>query len=97
MKKNKIRVYRGHGRLTGPHALRVEGEPGPAEIEARQTILACGSAPVELPSLPFDGERVVSSTEALSFDAVPSHLLVVGAGGPLGSSWAASGRASGRG
>jgi dihydrolipoamide dehydrogenase len=90
MKKNKIRVYRGHGRLTGPHALRVEGEPGPAEIEARQTILACGSAPVELPSLPFDGERVVSSTEALSFDAVPSHLLVVGAGAvglELGSVW----------
>lgn len=66
-------------------------EPGAAqEVRARSILLATGSAPVALPFLPFDGVQVVSSTEALSFDQVPEHLLVVGAGAvglELGSVW----------
>jgi dihydrolipoamide dehydrogenase len=49
-----------------------------------------GSVAVQLPFLPFDGEKVVSSTEALCFDKVPQHLLVIGAGAiglEMGSVW----------
>jgi dihydrolipoamide dehydrogenase len=53
-------------------------------------VLATGSAPVELPFLKFDGKTIVSSTEALAFEKVPEHLVVVGGGYiglELGSVW----------
>ena len=104
MKKNKITVYTGTGRLTGAgsgasgagtagggHTVVVTAEDGTeTTLGAAQVILASGSVPQELPFLPFDGERVVSSTEALAFDSVPKRLLVVGAGAiglELGSVW----------
>ncbi|MCU0304907.1 MAG: dihydrolipoyl dehydrogenase [Thermoanaerobaculales bacterium] len=90
MKKNKVEVVVGRGELAGPELVRVHGEAGVTELAARNICLAMGSAPVELPFLPFDGERVVSSTEALAFDAVPKRLAVIGAGAvglELGSVW----------
>src|SRR5262249_47406696 len=60
-------------------------------LEARAILLATGSEPAGLPALPFDGSHIVSSTEALAFDRVPSHLIVVGGGYiglELGSVWA---------
>src|SRR5207253_10222449 len=60
-------------------------------LEAGAVLLATGSEPSSLPSLPFDGTAIVSSTEALSFDKVPAHLIVVGGGYiglELGSVWA---------
>src|SRR5207244_3588937 len=57
---------------------------------AKSIILATGSEPSALPALPFDGTAVVSSTEALAFDKVPAHLIVVGGGYiglELGSVW----------
>lgn len=91
MKKNRVTVLQGHGRLLARDRIRVEqgSDPG-TEIGARHIILATGSASVELPFLPFDGRRVVDSTGALSFDRVPEHLVVVGAGAvglELGSIW----------
>ena len=90
MKKNKVTVLRGHGSLLGGSAsasgngatrrVAVDGEEGRQEVEAGAVLLATGSVPTELPELPFDGKRVISSTEALSLAEVPAHLLVVGAG-----------------
>jgi len=60
------------------------------ELRAEHILLATGSDSIELPFLKFDGKHVVSSTEALAFDAVPKHLVVVGAGViglELGSVW----------
>jgi dihydrolipoyl dehydrogenase len=60
-------------------------------IEAARLLVATGSAPVELRTLPFDGARIVDSTRALAFDRVPGRLLVIGAGAiglELGSVWA---------
>jgi dihydrolipoamide dehydrogenase len=91
MKKNKVAVITGRGILQGPGRVRVETDGGTQELEAKHVLLAMGSVPIELPFLPFDGERVVSSTEALCFPEVPGHLLVVGAGAiglELGSVWA---------
>ena len=86
MKKNKIQVFQGAGRLDGPGRVKV----GDQVLETERVILATGSEAVNLPFLPFDGRFVVSSTEALAFDTVPRHLVVVGAGAvglELGSVW----------
>jgi dihydrolipoamide dehydrogenase len=90
MKKNKVTVVRGHGRLAGQGTVEVETAEGVVELRAPAIVLATGSEPAPLPGIPFDGERVVTSTEALAFDRVPSHLVVVGAGAiglELGSVW----------
>src|SRR4029078_642994 len=59
-------------------------------LETRHILIATGSAPVKLPFIPFNGKKIVSSTEALSFDRVPEHLVGVGGGYiglELGSVW----------
>ena len=90
-KKNKIEPIFGAATLTSPTEVSVKlTEGGERKIEARHILLATGSAPVELPFLKFDGKVVVGSTEALNFDKVPDHLIVVGGGYiglELGSVW----------
>lgn len=90
MKKNKVTVLAGRGVLTAPGRVTVMNGGKDAELEATNICLAMGSEPVELPFMPFDGDKVVSSTEALSFAEVPKNLVVVGAGAvglELGSVW----------
>ncbi|MBY0229949.1 MAG: dihydrolipoyl dehydrogenase [Gemmataceae bacterium] len=91
MKKNKVAVFAGTGKLAGgKHLVKVEGDK-PAELEAPAVLLATGSEPTRLPSAPFDGKRIVDSTGALCFDSVPKRLIVIGAGYiglELGSVWA---------
>jgi dihydrolipoamide dehydrogenase len=89
-KNKKVAVLKGRGSLGAPGRVRVAGEGGETEVEAKHVVLALGSTSVQLPFLPFDGKRVVTSTEALSFDAVPDRLVVIGAGAiglELGSVW----------
>lgn len=90
-KKNKIDAIFGVGRLTGPNSVAVRaGDGGETKLEADHILLATGSEPVALPFLPFDGQVVVGSTEALAFERVPEHLVVVGGGYiglELGSVW----------
>ena len=93
MKTNGIDVYTGVGWVEGPTNVAVRDETGATRetLECTHLLLATGSEPIELPFLPFDGDRVVSSTEALSFPKVPEHLMIVGAGViglELGSIWA---------
>lgn len=60
-------------------------------LETKNILLATGSRPMEVPGMIFDGRYIVNSTEALAFDAVPKHLVVVGGGYiglELGSVWA---------
>ncbi len=90
-KKNKIDPVFGTARLTSPNTVVVQNnDGGETTLEARNILIATGSEPIELPFLKFDGQTVVSSTEALCFDKVPEHLLVVGGGYiglELGSVW----------
>lgn len=90
-RKNKIDPIFGAARLTSPTTLQVaQNGGGTIDLEAGHILLATGSAPIALPFLPFDGKTVVSSTEALSFDKVPEHLVVIGGGAiglELGSVW----------
>ncbi len=90
MKKNKVDVFTGHGMVTAKDRVRVHGDDSDTELETRNICLAMGSEPVELPFMKFDGERIVSSTEALSFAKVPKKMVVVGAGAvglEMGSVW----------
>jgi len=90
MKKNKVTVLTGRGTITAPGRVSVSGDGGETEVTAESICLAMGSEAAELSFLPFDGERIVSSTEALDFSAPPKHLAVIGAGAvglELGSVW----------
>lgn len=90
MKKNKVTVLTGRGELKAADVVAVHGDDGVTEVGADAVILALGSAPVELPFMPFDGERIISSTEALALTKVPKSFLVVGAGAvglEMGSVW----------
>jgi dihydrolipoamide dehydrogenase len=89
-KKNKVTGIRGTARIAGPGKVVVQGEEGTQELAAKRILIATGSEATPLKDIPFDGERVVSSTEALSLATVPRRLLVVGAGAvglELGSVW----------
>ncbi|HYQ02049.1 MAG TPA: dihydrolipoyl dehydrogenase [Polyangiaceae bacterium] len=88
-KKNKITRYRGHGRITGPGRVVVEGKDA-NELEAKHVLIATGSSVAPLRGVQLDGDRVGTSTEALSYPEVPKHLVVIGAGYiglELGSVW----------
>lgn len=80
-KKNKVTLVRGQARFDGKNALKVGGGNGnTTTVQAKQIIVATGSAPVELPFMPFDGMRIVSSKEALELESIPKSMLVVGGG-----------------
>jgi dihydrolipoamide dehydrogenase len=82
MRKNKIQVVRGAGRLAGAGVVTVQGANGAPEasVRASHVILATGARPRPLPGLPFDQTRVLSSTEAMLLQAVPERLAIIGAG-----------------
>jgi dihydrolipoamide dehydrogenase len=89
-KKNKITRYHGHGRIVGPGRVAVSGGADNVEIQAKHVIIATGSKVAPLRGVELDGDRIGSSTEALSYAAVPQHLVVIGAGYiglELGSVW----------
>ncbi|MBY0512698.1 MAG: dihydrolipoyl dehydrogenase [Gemmataceae bacterium] len=90
-KKYGVTPVYGTGKLLAPNRVEVTGEDGkPTVLEAKHVLLATGSESTELPFLKYDGRFVVGSTEALNFDPVPKHLIVVGGGYiglELGSVW----------
>ncbi len=90
-KKNKVTRYTGHGRIAGAGKVVVETADGKEEIEAEHILIATGSCCAELPGVELDHDRIGTSTEALSYQAVPESLIVIGAGFiglELGSVWA---------
>jgi len=81
MRKNKVDVVKGYGRLTGPRkdgVLTVEVQGG-SNVKARNVILATGSEAKMLPGLEPD-DRILTNIEILSLKSIPKSLVVVGAG-----------------
>lgn len=76
MKKNRIQVVRGLGRLTSATSVAV----GDQVVKARHIVLATGSVPAVLPGLQVDGRRVFTSDEILELDRIPKSMIVLGAG-----------------
>lgn len=77
---NGVKVIRGEARLRDPQTIEVYQDGLAQTLRADNIVLATGSVPAELPILPFDGERVISSDEALELSEPPRRLLVVGGG-----------------
>ena len=89
-KKNKITRYLGHAKFLDAKRVQVSGGDETVETGAKNVIIATGSKVATLPGVELDGDRIASSTEALSYDKVPGHLVVIGAGYiglEMGSVW----------
>ena len=80
MKKNKITVHMGTGKLTAPGKLEVTGEKGTETLEAKHIIIATGARARDLPKAKADGERIWTYRHAMTPKEMPSKLLVIGSG-----------------
>ncbi|HUV63479.1 MAG TPA: dihydrolipoyl dehydrogenase [Sedimentisphaerales bacterium] len=80
IQSHKIRIVPGRGIVTAPGRVKVESDTAPMDIEAGKIILATGSQSIELPAIPFDGQTVISSKEALELQQIPQSMVIVGGG-----------------
>jgi dihydrolipoamide dehydrogenase len=89
-RKNKISRYVGTGRIVEPGQVLVETRDADIGLKSRFILIATGSKAATVAGIILDGDRVATSTEALSYKEVPNHLVVIGAGAvglELGSVW----------
>jgi dihydrolipoamide dehydrogenase len=80
MKKNKVEVIKGYGRLAGPGKIEVTSESGKQIVEAKNIVLATGSEARMLPGLQPDAKRILTNIEILNLQEVPKSLAILGAG-----------------
>ena len=85
LRKNNVDHIEGTGRLADPN--RVAIEPSGDVIEAKNIIIATGSRPRTIPSLPVDGIRIITSRESIVLTDLPSSMVIVG-GGAIGVEFA---------
>ena len=78
LKKNGVEVIRGEGRLAAVDTVVIQ--PEGRELKADHVIVATGSRPKSLPGMVVDGERVITSRQALALTEVPQSLIIIGAG-----------------
>ncbi len=79
IQSNKIKIIQGTGIATAKNKIAVQSDDS-EEIEAGKVIIATGSVPIEIPSVPFDGKDIISSTEALNLNHIPESMVVIGGG-----------------
>lgn len=96
MKKGKIDVFNGYGRILGPSifspvsgTISIEYENGDENtmLVPKNVLIATGSAPKSLPDLEIDGVQIMTSDEALEMEELPASIIIVG-GGVIGIEWA---------
>lgn len=81
MKKNKITVKKGFGKLLSPHEVEIKADDGAVEkISSLYIIIATGAKPRSLPNVPVDRQRIITSYEAMVLPERPSKLTIIGAG-----------------
>jgi dihydrolipoamide dehydrogenase len=81
MKKNKIDVHMGFGKITGKGKIEVTGSDNTKKtIEAKHIIIATGARSRQLPNLPIDGKKVIGYREAMVLPQQPKSMIVVGSG-----------------
>ena len=88
MKKNKIDVHKGTGRIAAKDTVEysVDGKPA-GSVKFKNLILATGGRPRQLPNLPFDGKKVISYFQAMMPEKLPKKLVIIG-GGAIGCEFA---------
>lgn len=90
VRKNKVTRYTGTARFVSGKRLEVVRSGGNSKLEAAHIVIATGSCAATLPGVELNGDRIGTSTEALSYEEVPDSLAVIGAGYiglELGSVW----------
>jgi len=81
MKKNKIEVVMGTGKLVAPGKVEVtKADGGKETVEAKSIILATGARSRELPALPIDGKKIIGYRQAMVLPNLPKRMVVVGSG-----------------
>jgi len=81
MRKNKVQVFNGSAHIEGPGKISITGADGASQaIQTKNIIIATGSVPRSFPTLPIDGEEIITSDEILELKEIPKSLLVLGAG-----------------
>jgi dihydrolipoamide dehydrogenase len=80
LKKNKITLYEGEGKLTSPTTLKVMGNEDTEELESENIVIATGARPFIIPGIEVDGERVLTYREAILQEDLPKSVVIVGAG-----------------
>ncbi|MCO5235207.1 MAG: dihydrolipoyl dehydrogenase [Chitinophagaceae bacterium] len=81
MRKNKIDVIMGHGKLKGKGQIEVTGADGKTQlVEGKYIVIATGARSRQLPSLPIDGKKIIGYREALALTVQPKSMIVVGSG-----------------
>ncbi|GBE02698.1 dihydrolipoyl dehydrogenase [bacterium BMS3Bbin06] len=75
-----VELKNGRGELVSDREIRISKAEGGETVTADRIIVATGSRPAEIPTFPYDGKNIISSTEALELDSIPKSLLIVGAG-----------------
>jgi dihydrolipoamide dehydrogenase len=78
--KYGIEVVEGLASFTDASTVRVSGQSDVNQINFKKAIIATGSSPIELPTIPFNGTTIISSKEALMLPDVPKKLIIIGGG-----------------
>jgi dihydrolipoamide dehydrogenase len=80
-KKNKVTLFKGHGRLEGAKAVVVKAEEGSeTKVQTKHVVLATGSRPKSLPGITPDGKSILTSDDVLQLKEIPKSMIVIGAG-----------------
>ena len=79
-RSNHVTIIKGEARFNGPNTIEVKSATGTETIETKDTIIATGTRPIEIPGFKFDGTTVVTTAEMLALRQVPKNLVIVGAG-----------------
>ena len=81
MKKNKIDVIMGFGKLAGKGKLEVTDKDGKKQIvEGKHILIATGGRSKQLPSMPIDGKKIIGYREAMVLPEMPKSMIIVGSG-----------------
>ena len=79
-RKNRVTLFKGHGRLEGGRSVIVKNDKGETRIESKNVLIATGSRPKSLPGITPDGKSILTSDEILELKECPKSLIVIGAG-----------------
>jgi len=80
IKSHKVEILQGRAVVTAPNQIKIETDAAPMQVQAGKIILATGSQPSQIPTVPFDGQTVISSKEALSLQQIPGSMVIIGGG-----------------
>jgi len=80
IKSHKVEIIQGRAVVTAPNQIKIETDTEPMLIQADKIIMATGSQPSQIPTVPFDGQTVISSKEALGLQQIPSSMVIIGGG-----------------